>query len=101
MIHFIITVHILASLSLIAIILFQAGKGAGMANIFGGGGSSGLFTPSSGGFMAKFTAVIAVIFLISSLLLSFSSKAPETSSILQKAISQEEDTSPVEAPLSE
>lgn len=82
-------IHIIACLGLIAIILFQAGKGAGLANIFGGG-SSGLFTPSTGGFMAKLTAVLATLFLITSLYLSLLVGINKPSSAIQRAIMEEE-----------
>ena len=85
----IITIHVLVCFGLIAVILFQAGKGAGLANIFGGG-SSGLFAPSSGGFITKFTAVLAVVFLITSLYLSLSKSTVKPSSSIQNAIMQEE-----------
>ena len=101
MITLITTIHILVCVGLIAVVLLQVGRGAGLANIFGGG-SSGLFTPSSGGFMAKFTAVLAVIFLITSLYLSLYTKAAvRTSSIVEKALQQQETTVPQEAPAQE
>ncbi|MDD5454710.1 MAG: preprotein translocase subunit SecG, partial [Candidatus Ratteibacteria bacterium] len=82
MIMFITVLHIVASLGLIAIVLLQVGKGAGLANIFGGG-SSGLFTPSSGGPIAKITAGLAVLFLLTSLYLSLSTKNIRRSSIFE------------------
>ncbi len=95
MMTFITIIHIVTSLGLIAIVLLQAGKGAGLANIFGGG-SSGMFTPSSGGPMAKITAGLAVLFLITSLYLSLSTKTVKPSSILEKIITQEETAVPQE-----
>jgi preprotein translocase subunit SecG len=95
----IITIHVLVCLGLIAIILLQAGRGAGLANIFGGG-SSGLFTPSTGGPIAKLTAVLAAIFLITSLYLSLSTKTARPSSLIQKTLSQEETAAPQETPAS-
>ena len=35
----IIVLHVLVSLSMIALILFQSGRGGGMSDLFGGGGS--------------------------------------------------------------
>ncbi len=82
---------------LIAIILLQVGRGAGLANIFGGG-SSGLFAPSAGGPIAKLTAVLAAIFLITSLYLSLSTRTRRPSSLIEKALTQEETTAPQEFP---
>lgn len=100
MITFITVIHIVASLGLIAIVLLQAGKGAGLANIFGGG-SSGMFTPSSGGPLAKITAGLAVLFLITSLYLSLSTKTVRRSSIIEKVATQEETAPPQEIPAQE
>lgn len=93
MIIFIIIIHVLACLSLIAIVLFQMGKGAGLANIFGGG-SSGLFTPSTGGFMVKFTAILAALFLMTSLYLSFSERVRRDPTIIQRILEEEENRGP-------
>ncbi len=100
MITFITVIHIVASLGLIAIVLLQAGKGAGLANIFGGG-SSGMFMPSSGGPLAKITAGLAVLFLITSLYLSLSTKTVRRSSIIEKVTTQEETAPPQEIPAQE
>jgi len=94
MITLITIVHIAVSIGLIAIVLLQAGKGAGLANIFGGG-SSGLFTPSSGGPIAKITAGLAVLFLITSLYLSLTTGPAKRSSLLEKIVTPEQtQTSP-------
>lgn len=93
MLMFITVIHIVVSLGLIAIVLLQVGKGAGLANIFGGG-SSGLFTPSAGGPIAKITAGLAVLFLITSLYLSLSTKTARRSSILEKVMTTEENAAP-------
>ena len=95
MITAITIIHIIVCLGLIAIVLLQAGKGAGLANIFGGG-SSGLFTPSAGGPIAKLTAFLAVLFLLTSLYLSLYTKTSRPSSIIEKTLSQEETAAPQE-----
>jgi preprotein translocase subunit SecG len=82
-------IHVMVCFGLIAIILLQAGRGAGLANIFGGG-SSGLFTPSTGGFIAKLTAVLATLFLVTSLYLSLLVDTNKPSSAVQRAILEEE-----------
>ena len=97
MITLITTIHVLVCFGLIAIILLQVGRGAGLANIFGGG-SSGLFTPSAGGPIAKLTAVLAAIFLITSLYLSLSTQTKKPSSLIEKALNQKETTVPQQTP---
>ena len=98
MVTFLLVVHVLACLGLIATILLQAGKGAGLSNMFGGG-SSGLFVPSSGGFLTKFTALLAVIFLFTSLVLSLRLSEKWSTSLEQKILNTEEQSVP--APLEE
>ena len=62
----ILTVHILACLFLISVVLLQAGK-EGMGVIFGGGSSTVFGSSGAGGLLVKVTAMVAGIFLITSL----------------------------------
>lgn len=68
--------HVIACISLILIVLLQAGKGGGISGLFGGGGSDQLFNASSGmAFIKKVTVVMAVVFVLTSLSLTmFSSR---------------------------
>jgi preprotein translocase subunit SecG len=70
----IITVfHILVSFALILIVLLQGGKGAEMGAAFGGASQTVFGSAGATGFLSKLTTVAAVIFMITSLLLTFSS----------------------------
>lgn len=61
-------VHFVVALLMIGLILIQQGKGASMGASFGGGGSNTVFGSSGGAsFFAKLTALLAVIFFVSSL----------------------------------
>ncbi len=61
-------VHVLAALGLIGLILIQHGKGADAGASFGGGGSQTVFgSAGSANFLTRFTAVLAVVFFITSL----------------------------------
>lgn len=65
------TLHIVVCVGLVLIVLLQAGKGGGIAGLFGGGGSDQIFNAPSGmAFVKKVTAVMAVIFMITSLSLT-------------------------------
>ncbi len=68
----VLIVHIVASLVLIAVILFQAGKGGGLAETFGGGGGSQttIFGQKASAFLTKATTVSAILFLCTSLTLA-------------------------------
>lgn len=70
----VLILHIIVSLILIAVILFQAGKGGGLADTFGGGGGGGsqttIFGQKASDFLTKATEVSAVLFLCTSLSLA-------------------------------
>lgn len=62
----VLTLHILACLILIVLVLLQSGK-EGMGVIFGGGSSTVFGASGAGGLLTKLTAFLAGIFLITSL----------------------------------
>jgi preprotein translocase subunit SecG len=71
---FLIIVHILICISLIIVVLLQSSKGEGLAGAFGGGG--GLTGAVFGGrgaatFLSKATTILAVGFMVSSIVLTF------------------------------
>ncbi|MBN1621209.1 MAG: preprotein translocase subunit SecG [Endomicrobiales bacterium] len=84
MYYFIVALHVIACLGLILIVLLQAGKGGGIAGLFGGGGSDQLFSAPSGmAFIKKVTVVIAVVFMLTSLILTISTSRRELTSVTQ------------------
>lgn len=67
-----LTLHILVGLAVIGLVLIQHGKGADMGAAFGSGASGSLFGASgSANFMSRTTAVLAAIFFLTSLGLSY------------------------------
>lgn len=65
-------VHIFVCVTLILIVLLQAGRGGGMGIFGGGGGSDALFSaPSGSAFLKKATTIIAIIFIITSVGLTY------------------------------
>lgn len=66
-------IHILVSIALVLIVLLQAGKGAEMGALFGGASQTVFGSAGAMGFLSKLTTVAAVIFMVTSLLLAFSS----------------------------
>ncbi|MGA2090257.1 MAG: preprotein translocase subunit SecG [Endomicrobiales bacterium] len=68
----VVVIHLLACVSLILIVLLQAGKGSGISGLFGsGGGSDQLFSAPSGlAFIKKVTVVMAIVFMVSSLFMT-------------------------------
>ena len=83
MFYVLIAIHVFACLFLIVSILLQAGKGADMGAIFGGGGAQTLFGASGGAtFMSKLTSALAVVFMLTCLSLAYVSS--HTASIMPK-----------------
>src|SRR3970282_874239 len=68
----VLVIHVLAALVLVGLILLQHGKGADVGAAFGSGASGSLFGASgSANFLSRTTAVLAVIFFLTSLGLTF------------------------------
>jgi len=81
----VLTVHVLVGLGVIGLVLMQHGKGADMGAAFGSGASGSLFGSSgSANFLSRTTAVLATVFFITSLGLSFlaSSKPSAPASVM-------------------
>lgn len=78
-----VLVHILVCVGLIIVVLFQAGKGAGLGNLLGGGGGDQLFSaPSGTAFIKKVTTIMAIVFLVTSVMLTFLSSRRHQRSLL-------------------
>ena len=81
----IISVHVFVCILLIMIVLLQTGKGADMGAAFGGGGSQALFgSTGATTFLGKATTVIAIVFMLTSLILAYTSGQRVSSSIMFK-----------------
>ncbi len=65
-------VHILVAAAVVGLVLLQHGKGADMGAAFGSGSSGSLFGASgSANFMSRATAVLATLFFVTSLALTY------------------------------
>jgi preprotein translocase subunit SecG len=63
--------HVLICVGLIIVVLLQTGRGTGMASVFGGGGGGSLMGGKGfGGVLAKATAALAIMFMLTSITLS-------------------------------
>jgi preprotein translocase subunit SecG len=68
----IIVVQLLSALGVIGLVLLQHGKGADMGAAFGSGASGSLFGASgSANFLSRTTAVLATVFFVSTLALTY------------------------------
>ncbi|MGA3206940.1 MAG: preprotein translocase subunit SecG [Syntrophales bacterium] len=95
--------HIAVCVILILVVLLQAGKGANMGAVFGGSSQTIFGSSGPGTFLGKMTSIVAAVFMITSLALSYSA-THKASSVMEKAASQaQQQTMPApaeKAPLS-
>ena len=97
----ILTVHIIAGLSVIGLVLLQHGKGADMGAAFGSGASGSLFgATGSANFLSRATAVLAAVFFLTSLGLSYiaTSRPRVWGSVMDSAPVQTAPAVPAQAP---
>ncbi len=78
----ILALHFIACVLLILIVLLQSGKGSA-AGIFGASGADNLFaSPTAFNAVNKFTAVLAVIIMCTSIALTIASNKARTTSVM-------------------
>ena len=89
----ILAIHFIVCVLLILIVLLQSGKGSA-AGIFGASGADNLFaSPTAFNAINKFTAVLALILMITSIALTMAANKKATSSVVDNV------TIPVSAPV--
>jgi len=72
---------------LILVVLLQAGKGANMGAVFGGSSQTVFGSSGPGSFLGKMTTVVATVFMLTSLALSYAA-THKASSVMEKAAPQ-------------
>lgn len=78
----ILTIHLIVCVLLILIVLLQSGKGSA-AGIFGASGADNLFaSPTAFNAINKFTAVLALVLMITSIVLTMASNKKANTSVL-------------------
>mgnify|MGYP001777980992 CR=1 FL=1 len=78
----ILTLHFIVCVLLILIVLLQSGKGSA-AGIFGASGADNLFaSPTAFNAVNKFTALLAVILMCTSIILTIASNKKSSESVL-------------------
>lgn len=80
------SVHLIAAVVVIILVLLQHGKGADMGAAFGSGSAGSLFGASgSANFLSRSTAIAATVFFITSLTLAyFSGSGNESASVMKR-----------------
>ncbi len=74
-----VIIHIIVCLALVFIVLLQHGKGAGIGAAFGGSSQTVFGSTGAAPFLAKLTAAAAIIFMFTSLGLTFLGQKKDTS----------------------
>jgi len=82
-----LAVHMVVALVIIGLVLLQHGKGADMGAAFGSGSSGSLFgAVGSANFLSRSTAVLATLFFLSSLGLTYLGSTRSTVPSVEKSI---------------
>jgi preprotein translocase subunit SecG len=81
---FLIILHVLVCVVLITIVLLQAGKGANMGAAFGGSSQTVFGSSGAGTFLGKLTAGVAIVFMLTSLTLTYMANHRGSSSLMDK-----------------
>lgn len=78
-----VTFHIVLCVFLVLVILLQAGKSGGFTTSFGGGSQSLFGSTGAGNFLTKATTTVAVLFFITSIMLTIAVTRESSTSILK------------------
>lgn len=84
MLGFVIFLHVVACLLLVFIVLLQTGKGAEMGAVFGASSSSVFGPTGPATILTKITIGAAIVFVFTSLYLTYSFSKPATRTIVPK-----------------
>jgi preprotein translocase subunit SecG len=96
---FFVILHIVACLFLIGVVLLQQGKGAEMGAVFGGSSSTIFGSSGAGNFLTRLTTGFAVVFMLTSLVLTYSSARRMSATVFDSGSLPE--PPPLEAPLNQ
>jgi preprotein translocase subunit SecG len=77
--------HVLACVFLVLVVLLQTGKGADMGAVFGGSSSTVFGSSGAGNFLTRLTTATAIIFMLTSMGLTYLSSNPTSSTIFDSA----------------
>ncbi len=97
-----VVLHVLVCFFLIAVVLLQRGKGAEIGAVFGSGASSTVFgSRGAGNFLTKLTTISAVIFMLTSLSLSYLWTTSSSDRLFDEPVAEEKAAAPAEESLFE
>ena len=83
--------HVVVCIFLVAVVLLQRGKGAEVGAVFGGGASSTVFgSRGAGNFLTKLTTGSAIVFMLTSLSLSYLNTADQQDRLFDDGVIEED-----------
>src|SRR5438477_10256894 len=85
-----IIIHVTACIFLVTVVLLQQGKGADVSAVFGGSSQTLFGSSGAGNFLTKLTTATAVVFMLTSLTLTYGAAKQTSKSLF--------DNPPVSAP---
>jgi preprotein translocase subunit SecG len=80
-----LVIHVLACIFLVTVVLLQQGKGADVGAVFGGSSQTLFGTSGAGNLLTKLTSATAIIFMLTSLTLTYGAAKQTTRSIFDSA----------------
>jgi len=85
----VLVIHILAALGIVGLVLIQHGKGADVGAAFGSGSAGSVFGSSgSANFLSRATAVLALVFFLTSMGLTYlHSRKPDSGGVMTEPVS--------------
>jgi len=83
--NLLLVVHVLACVFLVLVVLLQTGKGADMGAVFGGSSSTVFGSSGAGNFLTRLTTATAIIFMLTSMGLTYLSNHPTSSTVFDSA----------------
>lgn len=85
-------ITLVTALGIVGLILMQQGKGADLGAAMGGGASGSVFGASgSGNFLSRATAILAAVFFIATLALTYLGQAGNRAAVAEATASQQQD----------
>ena len=83
--------HVIVCIFLVAVVLLQRGKGAQVGAVFGGGGGATMFgSRGAGNFLTKLTTGAAIIYMLTSLSLSYLGLSGSDERLFEEGVIEEE-----------
>jgi preprotein translocase subunit SecG len=92
-------IHVGAAIAIVTLVLLQHGKGADVGAAFGSGSAGGVFgSAGSANFLSRSTAMLAVVFFLTSMSLSYFSTRPADTEGVMRGFQPPADSLPAQVP---